>query len=117
MSRKIPEKAVDALIEKVIAASLTDDLSAWLANLPEPSLECDSVQWNLDALPDGPLPTPVKVRTVADDETGPITGTKPITIRVPNRVLRKFWQEAERTGTPYQTLMNRALQDGVDAFA
>lgn len=117
MPRKSQEKAVDALIEQVIAASLTDDLSAWLANLPEPSLECDSVQWSLDALPDRPLPTPVKVHKVADDKSDPITGTKPITIRVPNRVLRKFRQKAARTGTAYQTLMNRALQDAVDALA
>ena len=117
MSRESKVEAAHALIEHVIFESLTDDLSVWLANLPEASLECESVQWNLDALPDGPLPTPVEVHKVADDKSSPITGTKLVSIRVPNRVLRKFRQQAEKTGTAYQTLMNRALQDAVDALA
>lgn len=46
----------------------------------------------------------------------PASGRKPITIRVPNRVLQVFRRESERTGTAYQTLMNRVLADAADAL-
>lgn len=45
-----------------------------------------------------------------------VCGTKPITIRVHNRVLRAFRDQAEKTGTAYQTLMNRALANAADAM-
>jgi predicted DNA binding CopG/RHH family protein len=38
-----------------------------------------------------------------------VSGTKPITIRIPNRVLQEFHRQADKTGVPYQTLMNRVL--------
>ena len=46
----------------------------------------------------------------------PVSGTKPITIRVPNRVLQAYHRKAEKTGTAYQTLMNRALKEAAGAL-
>lgn len=45
-----------------------------------------------------------------------LCGSKPITIRVPNRVLQAFRDQSDKTGTKYQTLMNRALRDAAEAF-
>jgi predicted DNA binding CopG/RHH family protein len=53
--------------------------------------------------------------TVAKPE--PVCGTKSITIRIHNRVLRAFKAQAAATGTPYQTLMHRALSEAADGFA
>lgn len=46
-----------------------------------------------------------------------VSGTRPITIRIPNRVLQKFHQQADKTGTGYQTLINRVLSEAADAMA
>lgn len=46
-----------------------------------------------------------------------VSGTKPITIRVPNRVLQVYRQQADEKGVPYQKLMNRALAEAADAMA
>lgn len=46
----------------------------------------------------------------------PVSGTKSISLRVPNRVLRVYRQQSEKTGTAYQVLMNRALQEAADAY-
>lgn len=47
---------------------------------------------------------------------GTVSGTKPITIRVPTRVLQAFRREADRTGVPYQTLINRALAEMAESI-
>lgn len=47
----------------------------------------------------------------------PVSGTKPITIRLHKRVINAFKAEAARTGIRYQTLMHRALADAADGFA
>lgn len=46
----------------------------------------------------------------------PVIGKQSITIRIDRRVLLTFREQAEKTGTPYQTLINRALQDAADTF-
>ena len=46
----------------------------------------------------------------------PVSGKQSITIRIDRRVLLTFREQAEKTGTPYQTLINRALQDAADTF-
>ena len=45
-----------------------------------------------------------------------VSGTKHVTIRIPNRVLQVFRQQADKKAVPYQTLMNRALSEAADAF-
>lgn len=117
MHRRDKEKAVNALLEQVIAASFNDDLIDWLTKQPEPSLEDEETQWDLDAIPAGPMCKPVAEHKVAADEIPVVSGTKSITIRVPSRILQEFRKQSEKTGTAYQTLINRTLQDAVDAFA
>jgi predicted DNA binding CopG/RHH family protein len=46
----------------------------------------------------------------------PVSGTRSITIRVPAWVLRDFKAQAEKTGVPYQRLINRALIDETKRF-
>ena len=45
-----------------------------------------------------------------------VSGSKPITIRIPNRVLHEFRRQTDRTGVPYQTLMNRVLAEAAAAM-
>jgi predicted DNA binding CopG/RHH family protein len=45
-----------------------------------------------------------------------VSGTKPITIRIPKRVLHEFHRQADKTGVPYQTLMNRVLAEAAAAM-
>lgn len=46
----------------------------------------------------------------------PEPGTKSVTIRVKAWVLRDFKIQGEKTGIPYQRLMNRALADAAGRF-
>ncbi|MDZ4104383.1 MAG: hypothetical protein U1E12_22195 [Hydrogenophaga sp.] len=45
------------------------------------------------------------------------TGRRPVSLRIPNRVINAFRAESLETGTSYQTLMIRALADAADDFA
>ncbi len=45
------------------------------------------------------------------------SGTKPVSLRIPNRVINAFRAEAIKTGASYQTLMIRALADAAEGFA
>jgi uncharacterized protein (DUF4415 family) len=45
------------------------------------------------------------------------TGTKPVSLRIPNRVINAFRAESMKTGTCYQTLMIRALADAAEEVA
>lgn len=47
----------------------------------------------------------------------PVSGTKPVTIRVHKRVIDAFKAEAINKGTNYQTLMHRALAAAAEDFA
>lgn len=44
-------------------------------------------------------------------------GTRPVSLRIPNRVINAFRAESMKTGTSYQTLMIRALADATEEFA
>lgn len=68
-------------------------------------------------LEDMPEPSPAPVGGAASSAPlPPLPGTRPILIRVPQRVIRSFKIEAERTGGSYQTLMNRALRQAAERF-
>lgn len=69
----------------------------------------------LDVLTTPSLPVSALAATVAASE--PVSGTKPITILLHNRVINAFKDEASRTGANYQTLMHRALADATEEFA
>lgn len=98
---------VKALMPRILAA----------AEAPLAEIEFDPADFNvdLDELPPadylsapGPVTAAVPLR--------PVSGTRAILIRVPERVIRAFKIEAERTGGHYQTLMNRALKVEAEGF-
>ena len=55
-----------------------------------------------------PVPTPV-ISDALPPTAQVLTGTRKITIRLPNRLLAAYKTQAERTGTRYQTLITRTL--------
>lgn len=82
-------------------ASLNEEYQATLELLAlEPDLVLD---FDLDPMPppasSDPAPSPEPL----------LTGTKKITIRLPNRLLAAYRTQAKRSGTRYQTLMVRTL--------
>lgn len=72
-----------------------------------PELDIDDALFS--TMPDWKPPTASKAPL-------PVSGKRPISIRIDGRVLLAFREQAEKTGTPYQTLINRALQDAADTF-
>lgn len=86
-----------------------------LIEVPAVSFDPEGLHVDLDDVPftfqpecGAPLPSTTTAM--------PTSGTRSTTIRVPGRVLAAFRAEAERTGTPYQTLMNRTLEAAADAM-
>lgn len=59
-----------------------------------------------------PKPAPSTIKRLKEA----VSGTKPITIRVPVRVLAAYRHKAEEKGVPYQKLMNRALAEVAGAI-
>ena len=47
----------------------------------------------------------------------PMSGTTPICIRLPNRVINAFKLQADKKGTRYQTLINRTLNTATRDFS
>jgi predicted DNA binding CopG/RHH family protein len=82
-----------------------DDFHLELNDIAELEKECRSMHTT----------TAKSTTTVAKPE--PVCGTKSITIRIHNRVIRAFKAQAAATGTPYQTLMHRALSEAANGFA
>ena len=67
-----------------------------------------------DIDPDHPEPAPCP--TLATPPALLASGTRRISIRVHERVLLKFKAQAEKSGTPYQTLMKRALDEATRRY-
>lgn len=67
-----------------------------------------------DLDPDQPEPAPRP--TPAKPPAPLVSGTRRISIRVHERVLLKFKQQAEKSRTPYQTLMKRALEEATRRY-
>lgn len=75
---------------------------------PELSFDIDDQVIDLSVLPP-PLSSVLGKKAAPEAMMLPISGTHPICIRVPTRVIRAFKLRAAATGCSYQTLMNRAL--------
>lgn len=76
------------------------------------SMDCDLPEFDVDLTDIVPeMPSPVSCSTPSKALLAPPSGTRRISIRVHERVLLKFKAQAATTGTPYQTLMKRALSD------
>ncbi len=69
----------------------------------------------LDDLP-GPTTVPASTTETKPSALPPVSGTSSITIRIKAWVLRDFKAQAEKSGVPYQRLMNRALADAARRF-
>lgn len=63
----------------------------------------EPLEIDFDALPPSP------VRSAAGKPAVTVTGTRKITIRIPNRILASCRAKAARTGTKYQTVIIRTL--------
>jgi uncharacterized protein (DUF4415 family) len=87
------------------------------ADLPLLEMEFDDAELNadLDDLPLLPAVAPVK-SVDATGTTSPLTGTHPISIRLPVQVIAAFKAQANKTGGNYQTMMNRALREAASGF-
>lgn len=89
-----------------------------LAHLPVPDLVLDTPELELtedELVPDAAFSAS---RAVTSSEgLPPLSGTKPISIRVPRGVIRAFKLQAARTGANYQGLMNRVLNTAAKGFA
>lgn len=90
-------------------------LAAADAPFPEIDFDIDEFNVDLDQLFPADYLSELRPVTAAVPLT-PVSGTRPILIRVPERVIRAFRIEAERKGVGYQTLMNRALKATADGF-
>ena len=116
---KITRKSRDELVKRLMEALLVRLDTPLPLTVPEVNLECPEIDedWSLfneihsELLEGKPDPGTI-LRLKAT-----VSGTKPITIRVPNRVLQVYRQQADKKGVPYQKLMNRALADAADAMA
>ena len=110
---KLTNEELEAFCAQILAA----------ADMPmaELHLDCDivddteEIDFNVDFPPLPPLPL-VDNSATPDTTSMPLTGTRPISIRVPARVIQSFKSRAADTGTNYQTLMNRALVAAADGF-
>lgn len=93
----------------------TDELAAimkYLMEAPEMpipafSFDFDVEEFDLSAYP--PLSSVLGKKPTSDATMLPVSGSRPICIRVPAWVLRAFKIKAAATGQCYQTLMNRSL--------
>lgn len=105
-TRKVTDEDVIAILARVrkfagtpvepLQTSMEDDLS-----LECPAMLLEPVEIDFDALP----PTPMQ----RVDPAVPITGTRKVTIRIPNRIIALCKGRARLTGTKYQTLIIRIL--------
>jgi hypothetical protein len=90
-----------------------------LAAADEPLLELEFdesefvIDW--DAPPPVRVAPPVKTGGTGASSL-PLSGTHPISIRVPVKILRAFKAQAEKTGVCYQTIMHRALREAAAGF-
>lgn len=116
---KVTRKTRDEIANRLIEALLIRLDAPVTLTVPEVKLESLEIDedWSLfkeihPELFEG-KPDPATIKRLK----ATASGTKPITIRVPNRVLQVYRQQADKKGVPYQKLMNRALADAADAMA
>lgn len=115
MGRKvtITKEELDAFWARALAAADMPTAELHLDDYIVDDLE--EIDFSIDFPPLPPLPVVDKSAT-PDTTSMPLTGTRPISIRVPARVIQSFKSRAADTGTNYQTLMNRALVAAADGF-
>ena len=114
ITRKTRDELAKRLMEVLLARLDTPVSLAIPAEMLEP-MHIDE-DWVLfkEAYPDvfEPKPAPSTIKRLK----AAVSGTKPITIRVPVRVLQAYRHQAEEKGGPYQKLMNRVLAEAAGAI-
>lgn len=112
--REFREEGVKLLLERLLAGIATPSPDALSDEFPVPIEIGDD--WSLyTAMHPDEAPS-TSIHTGEPPFAEPACGRRSITIRIPNRVLLAFRRQSERTGTAYQTQINRALQDAAEAF-
>jgi uncharacterized protein (DUF4415 family) len=104
--KKISDKEVWAMVARVMAFEAE--------SLSEEVFISDGLDFNMDeslawALAPAPTKLPASLPV-------PVSGSRLISIRVPERVIHAFKAESAKTGRPYQTMMNRALKTVAESF-
>ena len=99
---RLSEDELNAILTRAIAA----------AEIPLEDLTFDPMDLDFDIVLDDISTTPAFTTSKAVRSCKaplPMSGTTPICIRLPNRVINAFKLEADKKGTRYQTLINRTL--------
>lgn len=108
-------------VSRELVADLMKRLVAEIEN-PSP-LDClpdvDRDFSDIDAFVNGLMTAAVPECKVspATPHTEAVSGTKAVSLRIPFRVINAFKAQSIKTGTNYQTLMNRALAEAAENFA
>jgi predicted DNA binding CopG/RHH family protein len=119
VSKSIKREVVEDVIRRLLTEMSNPNFEIDIEPLDDLHLELNDIA-ELDVqIEEGysgmHVATAKSTTTVAKPE--PVCGTKSITIRIHNRVIRAFKAQADATGTAYQTLMHRALSEAADGFA
>lgn len=112
MSRKI--SASRALVVDVFKRFMAEIDNPTPLVIPDEDLALDDLDGLFTLFMGEPAPATERAPTAVTPE--PVCGTKPISIRLHNRVINAFKAEATKTGTSYQRLMHRALADAAEEF-
>ena len=107
--RRLSEDELNAILTRAIAA----------AEISLEDLTFDPMDLDFDIVLDDISTTPAFTTSKAVRSCkAPVlpSGTHPICIRVPARVIRAFRVQADKTGAHYQTVMIRALQAAAKSF-
>lgn len=116
-SRKSVSRALVAdVVKRLMVVIETPAFDELVASVHGVDHELDDLDGLLERLAKEPT-TPKVSPPAATAPVEPACGTKPITIRIHNRVINAFKAEAARTGIPYQTLIHRTLADAADGLA
>ncbi len=115
---KVTRKTRDELAKRLLEVLLARLDAPVSLGVTEPELEPLVIEedWSLfkETHPDvfEAKPDPATIKRLK----ATFSGTKPITIRVPVRVLQAYRHKAEEKGVPYQKLMNRVLAEAAGAI-
>ena len=113
IKRRLSEDELSAILTRAIAA----------AEIPLEDLTFDPMDldfdFDFDIVLDDISTTPAFTTSKAVRSYKaalPLSGTHPICIRVPARIIKAFRVQADKTGARHQTLMIRALQAAANSF-
>lgn len=115
-SRKsISRELVADVIKRLMIEIEDPSLAVSTAALTDPDAESTDIEAYINGLT---AATPLAIESAPAALVVEYTsGTKPVSLRIPCRVIKAFRAGSKKTGTSYQTLMIRALSDAADGLA